>query len=293
MPRHAQWENTLVVISADNGGPLAAGANNYPLRGGKFSNLDGGIRVNAWVTGGYLPKARRGKKEGGLIALWDWWATFSALGGALPADVKSDAFGLPAIDSLNMWPLISGADTKSPRENLIIGAPSVTTATVATGAALLMHTVVQGIIEPPYKLLLGNVGIPLWTSTTSPNSTDAAAGSVPTRAQGEASMLRCGDPMNVVSHGGGTGCLFNIYDDPSEQKNLAGDPAHKATVARLREAIATAQKTAVTPGRGLPNAGTEMCTQIRKQGDFIGPFVFNTPDQFTPEQQKYLFPNLQ
>jgi pre-mRNA-processing factor 8 len=97
-------------------------------------------------------------------------------------------------------------------------------------------------------------------------------------------VLRATEPQMV---------LFNIYDDPSEQKNLAGDPAHKATVARLREAIATAQKTAVTPGRGLPNAGTEMCTQIRKQGNFIGPFVFNTPDQFTPEQQKYLFPNLQ
>jgi hypothetical protein len=243
------------------------------------------------VTGGYLPKARRGKRETGLIALWDWWATFSALGGASPMDLKSDVFGLSDIDSHNVWPLISGAATKSPRKRLIIGAPSVTTATAATGAALLMHTVVQGIIEPPYKLLLGDVGIPLWTSTTSPNSTDAAAGSTPTRQMGEASMLRCGDPMNVVSRGGGTGCLFNIFDDPSEYKNLAADPAHNATVARLRDAIAEAQKTAVTPGRGLPNAGKEMCAQVRKQGDFIGPFIFNTPDQFTPAQQKILFPS--
>lgn len=33
------WENTLWVSSADNGGPVEfSGANNWPLKGGKFSN---------------------------------------------------------------------------------------------------------------------------------------------------------------------------------------------------------------------------------------------------------------
>jgi arylsulfatase I/J len=44
------WEDTLVVFSADNGGPIyqngSAGANNYPLKGGKMDNWEGGIRVN-------------------------------------------------------------------------------------------------------------------------------------------------------------------------------------------------------------------------------------------------------
>ena len=31
------------------------GGNNYPLRGGKL-NFEGGIRVNAFVTGGALPE---------------------------------------------------------------------------------------------------------------------------------------------------------------------------------------------------------------------------------------------
>ena len=44
------------VFTSDNGGPVyfggAAGANNYPLRGGKTSNYQGGIRVNAFASGG-------------------------------------------------------------------------------------------------------------------------------------------------------------------------------------------------------------------------------------------------
>mmetsp|Transcript_19876 Transcript_19876/g.63275 ORF Transcript_19876/g.63275 Transcript_19876/m.63275 type:complete len:352 (+) Transcript_19876:81-1136(+) len=35
------WEDTLMVASSDNGGPIAAAANNFPLRGGKYSDWEG------------------------------------------------------------------------------------------------------------------------------------------------------------------------------------------------------------------------------------------------------------
>ena len=75
--QNSLWENTLMVFSADNGGPIYRwgdpGANNFPLRGGKASNWEGGIRVNAFVAGGALPSSMQGTKATGLVALWDWY----------------------------------------------------------------------------------------------------------------------------------------------------------------------------------------------------------------------------
>jgi len=77
------WDRSLVVFHGDNGGEIlepSCGGNNYPLRGGKFSNWEGGIRVNAFITGGVLPSARRGQKETSLISVADWYRTYCELG---------------------------------------------------------------------------------------------------------------------------------------------------------------------------------------------------------------------
>ena len=43
--RKGMWDDLLIVFSADNGGPIynngSAGANNYPLKGGKMNNWEG------------------------------------------------------------------------------------------------------------------------------------------------------------------------------------------------------------------------------------------------------------
>ena len=39
------------------------------LRGGKYSDWEGGVRTNAFVSGGFVPWPRRGTKFGGIISI--------------------------------------------------------------------------------------------------------------------------------------------------------------------------------------------------------------------------------
>ena len=46
----SMYDDTLIIFSSDNGGPSFAGshhlaANNYPLRGSKATDFEGGIRT--------------------------------------------------------------------------------------------------------------------------------------------------------------------------------------------------------------------------------------------------------
>ena len=185
LKKRGMWDNLLFVTSSDNGGPeyLGGGANNFPLKGGKLSSWQGGIRVNAFVSGGFLPEAMRGKKTDGYIHLADWYATFCALAGVDPTDERAAEAKLPPIDSMNMWPLISGQNSTSPR----------------TDVPANINTLISG----DYKILVGVVPQAGWTGPQYPNLTNPHGG---IRA-----MEKCGD----------TGCLYNIKTDPEERVNLA------------------------------------------------------------------------
>ena len=72
------WEDTLVVFMSDNGGPVyvPGNANNHPLKGGKYSDWEGGVRTNAFVSGGFVPEKARGAVYGGVISIADWCVLF-------------------------------------------------------------------------------------------------------------------------------------------------------------------------------------------------------------------------
>ena len=103
-----------MAFASDNGGPLDH-TTNWPLRGGKHTFWDGGVRVVAFVSGGLLPPARRGTAFAGLAHSSDWYATFvvGVAGGTLPAHT-----GVVPPDSVDLWPaLLHG--TPSPRRSVV------------------------------------------------------------------------------------------------------------------------------------------------------------------------------
>eukprot|EP01084_Bolivina_argentea_P311263 538768_1 len=113
------YNNTLIVFTSDNGGGLditVAAANNYPLKGGKATSWEGGIRTVTFVSGGWdgIPNHRRGVVEHGMVHIADWYTTFCELFGVDSFDYKAHSHGLPEVDGLNIWPLIIGEEDESP-----------------------------------------------------------------------------------------------------------------------------------------------------------------------------------
>jgi arylsulfatase A-like enzyme len=77
------WENTFFWFTSDNGGPLPS-SNNAPLRGGKFTNWEGGTRTRAFVHSpnqALLPAARAGTQYSGLLHVTDIYLTLLSIAG--------------------------------------------------------------------------------------------------------------------------------------------------------------------------------------------------------------------
>jgi len=250
------WDNLLIVSSPDNGGPVynngSAGGNNYPLRGGKMSNWQGGVRVNGWVGGGFVPEAVRGTVNNGYITLWDWYSTFCALAGVDPTDHRAEQAGLPPIDSFNMWPMLSGQNSTSPRTEIPLGHVGSIDLPLAADA----NTTVQGLIQGDWKLLIGNVYQSIWQGPLYPNASTAW----------QDKPFACGDPVD----GSGPGCLFNIADDPTEHNDLASSMPEK--VKDLRARITEIQASVYSPDRGQYAPRACQVATHRYEG-FYGPFV--------------------
>lgn len=100
-------ENTLVLFFSDNGGPVGAGATNTPLRGGKVTTWEGGIRVPAAMR--WPGRLKAGSVSRQMMAVWDYFPTLAAAAGVPTGTTQP-------LDGKNLWPLIAGGKTQ-PRED--------------------------------------------------------------------------------------------------------------------------------------------------------------------------------
>ena len=75
---------------------------NTPLRGGKNTVLEGGVRVRTALGGGYVPPVLRGEASTMVAHLVDWYPTLVELAGGAPyADPKELGAAVP-VDGISM-----------------------------------------------------------------------------------------------------------------------------------------------------------------------------------------------
>ena len=104
-----QRERTLIFFFSDNGGPLDSGTSNSPLRGGKSTLYEGGVRVPFVVS--WPAKLPAGTTYEQPVSSLDVFATaLAAAGVAMPTDKK--------YDGVNIIPHLAGEVETPPHERL-------------------------------------------------------------------------------------------------------------------------------------------------------------------------------
>jgi len=290
LKKKKMWENTLFVFMADNGGPLysPASANNWPLRGGKLVDFEGGVRVNAFVSGGFIPKTARGTKveEFGYIA--DWYKTFCHLAGVDFQDKLAKEYELPEVDGINLWPMITGEGKG--RDEIYLSE--------------------KAIIQGKYKLMIGKHGYNVRTGPKYPNNTCSCPGYPDNMgcdcpqpgpnsgywfpceneispnvcidsARGRESFSRFESYPKELEHlaiwaidcekDGKIGCLFNIVDDPEEHEDLGDDPNFQELAQSMKDRLNELNATNFDPPRGEENY--QACIAGFYYGGYLGPFL--------------------
>jgi len=106
--------DTLVLFFSDNGGPTGNGATNTPLRGGKRSTYEGGLRVPAVMR--WPGMVKPGSVSRQIVTVMDLLPTLAASAGATPRN------RLP-LDGKNLWPALAGGKTE-PREDVFFATGS-------------------------------------------------------------------------------------------------------------------------------------------------------------------------
>lgn len=228
------FESTLLVFVSDNGGPLEH-STNFPLRGGKHTFYDGGLKVEAFLAGGAIPPQVINTTWYGLAHASDWYLTL--LEGYAGITVNPSSTGGPRpLDSLNLWSSIM-SNSVSPRNEII---HQVNNSYFDEGASALRigdMKLVRGLIGDNRTLA--------WPEKVQHDVPWGLTGAV---LEEGTDHLRSTVLGGQVIHHCTPYCLWNITSDPGENFDLAEDPKFNALAAAMISRLDEAGRT------GPPNA---------------------------------------
>ncbi|XP_067658130.1 arylsulfatase B-like [Haliotis asinina] len=175
------FDNTLILFTADNGGPIGSYASNWPLRGGKHTIWEGGTRGTSFMYGAGLKKTKT--TYNGMMHAVDWKPTLVSAAGGSPET---------SIDGISHWEAIRNG-LPSSRTEFIYNLDDFEPATEG-------HA---GIRVGDYKLIMGYPGGPDgWHRPMNRTEKDVYE---------EAVYFKGDSPAQ----------LYNIREDPTEHHDLA------------------------------------------------------------------------
>ncbi|XP_067949066.1 arylsulfatase B-like [Watersipora subatra] len=238
--------NTIIVFTSDNGGagrsssyyPYELFSNNYPLRNGKGSFTEGGIRVPTIYYDPRLDRSAEGTKRDFLVHVTDWLPTLVQIAKQGKTDQCSS---IPGIDGVSQFVNLQSAYDRPlerkyrVREDMLVGLTEAGTShhgysTCATEDAAYRWRNFKLIYGKNYSLVDPDTKSTEWPkpeeSPELPNITGDRC-------------HRMVDGERVVR------CLFNVIDDPSETINLFDEEPD--IVETILEKIQEARKVSVKP----------------------------------------------
>ncbi|KAJ4948152.1 hypothetical protein JOQ06_019692 [Pogonophryne albipinna] len=220
------YQNSVLIYSSDNGGQPLSGGSNWPLKGGKGTYWEGGIRAVGFVHSPLLKK--KGVVSRALIHVSDWFPTLLGLAGAPQSN--------HSLDGHDVWETISKG-WPSPRTEILFNIDPVSRkpgepydkSLVLNGFGIWDTAVRAAIRVGDWKLLTGNVGDGDW---------------IPPHALpgGPERWQKLEKHRNEV---GKSVWLFNVTSDPYERSDLA--EVHPEVVKHLLTRLAEYNLTAVMP----------------------------------------------
>ncbi len=245
------WQDTILIFMSDNGGHNelkgisksgntrdcnAHGPNtvksgsNWPLRGGKFTHWEGGIRSVGFVyspNSRVIPRSSRGKSWSGLMSGVDWSRTiFEAIG------QKNALARHEAPDGIAMWDRMVQLQN-SPRKVL----PVQVWKEAKRYVLIMQDPKTQHLFKlirgyPGYIRDLGYLHRDIKIDKLS--STDRIQRPLELRKSDPQYDAQVVKKENTVFHcTGDKPCLFDITDDPSETINLADSRSSQAMMRKL------------------------------------------------------------
>ena len=114
LERSGAAQNTIVIFHSDNGAQTLQGGMNIPLRAGKSTTFEGGIRVPALLHyPGALPAGVRSQQ---VATVLDMFPTLAAAAGIAPKNEEP-------FDGRNLWEILkhAGADAGTTRRSALCG----------------------------------------------------------------------------------------------------------------------------------------------------------------------------